>query len=226
MNRDQVIYLCDDDADVRAALSFLLRQHGMFVSTHASGAALLSEIDAAPKPLRAVFILDIRMEPMSGQDVHEQLLLRGMGSLNPVIFLSGHSDIPIAVKAMNKGAFNFVEKPYTDDALVPLLRDALELEVEWHAQGQRRSVLASLLDSLTPQQRRVMPLVSAGILNKLIADKLNLSVRAIEDHRAKLFDKLGVGSAAELATLLAEMLACGLDLSDASTSGSKEKSVD
>ena len=217
MNRDQLIYLCDDEAEVRGALSFLLRQHGLYVSAHASGPELLAEIDAAPKPLRGVFVLDVRMEPMTGPELHEQLRRRGLGERNPVIFLSGHSDIPIAVHAMSHGAFDFVEKPYTDDSLVPLILKALAQEPQWFARAQRKQALRELLEGLTRQQRRVMPMVQSGMLNKVIADRLHLSVRAVEEHRAKLFDRLGVGSAAELATLAAEMLACGLDLSEEPT---------
>jgi two-component system response regulator DctR len=214
MNTIPTIYLCDDDARVRDSLSFLLRQHELFVSAYASGPELLAAIDAMAKPVRGVFVLDVRMEPMSGPQLHEQLLVRGMGERNPVIFLSGHGDVPIVVKAMTRGAFNFVEKPYTDGTLVPLIRQALALEPEWFARVERRAGLHELYARLTPQQRRVLPMVASGMLNKVIADKLSLSVRAIEEHRAKLFDRMGVGSAAELATLLAEMRAAGLDLND------------
>ena len=103
-----------------------MRQHDLQVVTHASGPDLLAAFDGATT-LRGVFLLDVRMEPLSGLQVHDALISRGLGSRMPVLFLSGHGDIPMAVGAMAKGAFSFVEKPYADDALVQLIRNALEL---------------------------------------------------------------------------------------------------
>jgi len=204
------IFLCDDDPGVRGALSFLLKQHGFSVSAHASGQELLATIDQLPAPVRGVFVLDVRMEPMSGPDVHEQLLARGLRHRNPVIFLSGHGDIPLAVAAMERGALNFVEKPYADDTLVAQLQRALALEEEWHGSARRCDFLRYMWESLSPQQRKVALLVATGDLNKVIAAKLDLSERMIEVHRAKVFEKLGVDSAAGLATTMADMRTCGL----------------
>ena len=214
MNGEPTIFLCDDDDGVRGALSFLLRQHELRVSAHASGPELLATVDAAPKPLRGIFVLDVRMEPMSGPKVHEQLQARGLGKRNPVIFLSGHGDIPMVVGAMARGAFNFVEKPYTDDALVTLIRSALEQEATWHAEAEEVEHLRAEWKGLTPQQKRVAQLVVAGRLNKVIAGEMTLSERTVEVHRAKVFERLGVGSAAELATLLERMRSRGIDLSE------------
>jgi len=131
------VFLCDDDPDVRGALAFLLKQHGFSVSAHASGPDLLAAVDAQPAPVRGVFVLDVRMEPLSGPEVHEQLLARGLRQRNPVIFLSGHGDIPLAVAAMARGALDFVEKPYADSALVAQLQRALTLEEEWQGAARR-----------------------------------------------------------------------------------------
>lgn len=206
------IYLCDDDDSVRSALGFLLRQHDFEVNAFASGPQLLAHIEAAESRVRGVFVLDMRMEPLTGTQVHDQLIQRGLGKRNPVIFLSGHGDIPAAVEAMSKGAMNFVEKPYTDGSLVTLLHQAMEREAEWFAQAQRVEFLQSLWDSLSPQQRRVALMVADGDLNKIIADKLGLSDRMVEVHRAKAFEKLGVDSAAALATTVAAMKAAGMAL--------------
>jgi two-component system, LuxR family, response regulator DctR len=213
------IYLCDDDDGVRSALSFLLRQHDLQVSAHASGPELLARVDTSPVPVRGVFILDLRMEPMSGQVVHDQLRARGLGLRCPVIFLSGHGDIPVAVKEMQKGAFEFVEKPYTDDALVGLIQRALAKEESLWSKAERCRALGLLLASLSKQQRRIVPMVEKGELNKVMAWKLDLSERAIEVHKAKLFDKLSVRSAAEVATIVAEMRACGLVIDEGVDSG-------
>jgi two-component system response regulator DctR len=157
-------------------------------------------------------ILDVRMEPLSGLQVHEALIARGLDARMPVLFLSGHGDIPMAVGAMARGAFNFVEKPYASDDLVQLIHRALELEVQWHGRMARYDALRQLLATLSRQQVRLMPLVAAGELNKTIAWKMELSVRTVEEHRRKIFERLNVHSAAELATLLAEARSAGIDL--------------
>lgn len=210
MSADPTIYLCDDDEGVRSSIAFLLRQHDLQVVTYASGTELLAALDSASAPLRGVFVLDVRMEPLSGLQVHDALISRGLGDRMPVLFLSGHGDIPMAVGAMAKGAFSFVEKPYADDALVQLIRRALALEVQWHGRMSRIDALRQLIGGLSRQQVRLMPMVAAGELNKTIAWKMELSVRTVEEHRRKIFDRLNVHSAAELATLLAEARTAGI----------------
>ncbi len=209
---EPTIYLCDDDEGVRSSIAFLLRQHDLRVVTYASGPELLTALDAWTTPQRGIFVLDVRMEPLSGLQVHEALISRGLASRMPVLFLSGHGDIPMAVAAMAKGAVNFVEKPYADGALVQLLQRALELEVQWQARVARQDALVQLISSLSRQQVRLMPLVAAGELNKTIAWKMELSIRTVEEHRRKIFERLNVHSAAELATLLAEARAAGIDI--------------
>jgi two-component system response regulator DctR len=213
MTTQPTIYLCDDDEGVRSSIAFLLRQHDLDVVTHVSGPELLAAIDSAASPLRGIFVLDVRMEPMSGLQVHDALIARGLCSRMPVMFLSGHGDIPMAVGAMAKGAFSFVEKPYADDALVQLIGKAMELEVHWHGRMARVDALRQLIEGLSRQQLRLMPMVAAGELNKTIAWKMELSVRTVEEHRRKIFDRLNVHSAAELATLLAEARNAGISIS-------------
>jgi two-component system response regulator DctR len=209
------IYLCDDDEGVRTSLAFLLRQHDLEVTSYASGPELLAAIDAATVPLRGIFVLDVRMEPLSGLQVHEALISRGLDKRMPVLFLSGHGDIPMAVGAMARGAFSFAEKPYADEALVQLIRQALDAEVQWHGRMARVDALRQLIEGLSRQQVRLMPLVAAGELNKTIAWKMELSVRTVEEHRRKIFERLNVHSAAELATLLAEARTAGIDIAAA-----------
>ncbi len=210
----KTVYLCDDDPAVRGALSFLLRQHGMAVSAHASGPELLQALEAVPAPVRGVFVLDLRMEPMGGEEVHQALIARGLQARNPVLFLSGHGSIPMAVASVQRGAVDFLEKPYTDDSLVERLERAFALEAQWQAEARRREFLESLWADVTPQQRRVALLVAAGDLNKVIAAKLEVSERMVEVHRARVFEKLGVDSAAELATTLAAMRGMGIALEE------------
>lgn len=212
MNPQSTIFLCDDDEDVRGGLSFLLGEAGFEVRAFGSGAALLEAVAAQAQPLRAVFVLDLDMPPMDGDVVHDQLIARGHAQRSPVIFLSGRGTITRAVQAVNKGALDFVEKPHTRDALLPLLHRAVLLEAEWHQQAKRRDFLQSMWDSLTPQQRKVAVLVAEGHLNKGTASLLDVSERMVEVHRSKAFEKLGVDSPAELATTIAAMKACGIAL--------------
>jgi two-component system response regulator DctR len=194
------VHLVDDEAPVRDALSFLFMSHGLATAAYDSGPAFLAALDEAP--LAGCILLDVRMEPMSGLQVHGELKARGVRW--PVIFLTGHGDIPMAVDALHQGAFDFVEKPFSDTALVERVRRALAVAqaqlASRAAGGEREARLASLTD----REREVMLRVAAGRLNKVIADELNISVRTVEVHRARVFAKLGVRSAAEVATLLAQ----------------------
>jgi two-component system, LuxR family, response regulator DctR len=210
VSRTVSVFICDDDAGVRDSLQFLFEQHAHQVRVFADGPALLAALSVETLP-RAVILLDVRMDPLSGPQVQAQLCARGLGERYPLIFLSGHGDIPLAVAALSKGAFSFVEKPYADHALVELVDSAMLREAEWHTRAQRRAQLHGLLAGLSERQRALLPLIAAGELNKVIAAELDLAIRSIEVHRAKLFASVGVSSAAELATLVAEMRALGLD---------------
>ena len=190
-----------------ACLAFLLASRGLDVRPYASGPELLAVLDAAPRPLTGVFLLDIRMEPMSGLRVFDELAARRLR--NPVLFLSGHGDIPMAVEALKKGAFDFVEKPFGDDALVERVQRALRVDAARQAEDCADGERSARLASLSEREREVMLRVAAGRLNKVIADELGIAVRTVEVHRARVFGKLGVRSAAELATLLAARRTAG-----------------
>ena len=196
-----VVYLLDDEAAVLDAIAFMLTSRGLDVRAHASGAALLATVDATPRPLQGVFLLDIRMEPMSGLRVFDELTARRLR--NPVLFLSGHGDIPMAVDALKRGAFDFLEKPYSDNALADRVEQALAVDATMHQHDARAAERRARLASLTEREREVMQRVAAGKLNKVIADELHVSVRTVEVHRARVYAKLGVRSAAEVASLLA-----------------------
>lgn len=199
--KDRVVHLADDEAAVLDALAFLLSSRGMEVHPHASGPQLLAALDAAPRPIRGVIVLDIRMEPMSGLRVHDELVARGLR--NPVLFLSGHGDIPMAVDALKKGAFDFLEKPYSDNALADRIEQALAVAAAMHQDDALAAEREARFASLTERETEVMQRVAVGKLNKVIADELHVSVRTVEVHRARVYAKLGVRSAAEVATLLA-----------------------
>jgi len=196
-----VVYLLDDEEAVLDALSFLLTSRALDVRAFSSAAPMLAAVDAAPRPLAGVFVLDIRMEPMSGLRVFDELLARGLR--NPVLFLSGHGDIPMAVDALKHGAFDFLEKPYSDNALADRIEQAIAVDSAMHRQDARHLERQARLASLTDRESEVMRRVAAGKLNKVIADELHVSVRTVEVHRARVYAKLGVHSAAEVATWLA-----------------------
>jgi two-component system, LuxR family, response regulator DctR len=197
-----VVYLVDDEAVVRDALAFLLGSRGLLVFSFGSGPALLAHLEAASKPVRGVFLVDVRMEPMSGLILHEKLL--ELGIRNPLLFLSGHGDIPMVVEALKKGAFDFMEKPYSDNTLVDRVEQALAVEGAMLMDDARHAEKQARLASLSEREREVMTRVAAGKLNKVIGDELHIAVRTVEVHRARVFSKLGVRSAAELATWLAQ----------------------
>ncbi|MCX7741778.1 MAG: response regulator [Tepidimonas sp.] len=194
------VYLVDDEAAVREALTFLFTAHGLQTVALASGPALLQTL-ATPPQWPACIVLDVRMEPMSGLQVFEAL--QRLDGSPPVVFLSGHGDIAMAVDAIKRGAFDFVEKPFHDATLMERVHKALafSLEVAQHQRDARS--LRARLEALSPREREVMVRVAAGKLNKVIADELDIAMRTVEVHRSRVFAKLGVRSAAELATLLA-----------------------
>lgn len=195
------VYLVDDEAIVRDALAFLLGSRGLLVYGFDGGPALLAHLSAAPRPLRGVFLVDVRMEPMSGLQLHEALMAQGIR--NPLLFLSGHGDIPMVVDALKKGAFDFLEKPYSGNTLVDRIEQALAVEAAMMKDDARHAEREARLASLSEREREVMHRVAAGKLNKVVADELHIAVRTVEVHRARVFAKLGVRSAAELATWLA-----------------------
>ena len=214
------VFVVDDEPDVRNAVAFALRQSGHTVRTFADGRELLSAVDALLPDLRAIFVLDVRMEPLSGPALHDALIARGLRERTPVLFLSGQGDIPLVVAAMSNGALDFVEKPHID-RLVAMMTVAVAKEAEWFdasrhaADASRRAAFRrSLWESLSPRQKSVALRVEKGKLNKVIAHELRVGERMIEEHRRKVYEKLGVDSAAGVATTLAEMRADGLELLD------------
>jgi two-component system response regulator DctR len=151
--------------------------------------------------MRGCLVLDVRMEGMSGVELFDRLRARGWRL--PVIFLTGHGDVPLAVAALKNGAFDFVEKPFSDDDLVDRIVAAVAHDEAQRARRESEASVAARLAGLTPRERQVMERVLTGDFNKTIADALGIAVRTVEVHRARIFEKMGVRSAVELSQLLA-----------------------
>jgi two-component system response regulator DctR len=200
---DATVYVVDDDADVRDGLSWLLRSRRLFNEVYDSAEAFEQHWPGVPNQ-PSCLLLDMRMSGMSGLALFERLRQRGSLGWMPVIFLTGHADVATAVDTVKRGAFDFCEKPFSDNALVDRIEQALCQSQEVLAQLRRRSEVANKLAELTERERSVLDLVVEGLPNKLIADQLSISVRTVEVHRARVFDKMAVKSAVELANLIRE----------------------
>ncbi|MDD2664215.1 MAG: response regulator [Dechloromonas sp.] len=190
-------HLVDDDEAIRDALAWLLKSRGLPCATYDSAEAFL---DAWTPQTSGCIVLDMRMSGMSGLDCFDRLLERG--STLPVIFLTGHGDVPLAVATLKKGAFDFFEKPFNDNDLVTRIGEALALDASQRTASATVDSVNARLASLTSRERQIMDLVLTGKFNKVIADELNISMRTVEVHRANLFDKMQVKTAVELANLL------------------------
>jgi two-component system, LuxR family, response regulator DctR len=205
------VYLVDDEDVLRDALAWLLRSRRLLSEGYASAEAFEAWIDqrriASPLDLRdpSCLLLDVRMPGMSGLALFDRLIERGLVEVLPVIFLTGHADVPTAVAAVKRGAFDFVEKPFSDNALVDRVEQALARSAEVLARLRNVQAIERRLAELTDRERDVMRLVVEGRPNKLIADELDISVRTVEVHRARVFEKMDVKSAVELANLLREL---------------------
>jgi two-component system response regulator DctR len=197
------VYIVDDDASVREALAWLLRSRRLSSETFDSAEAFDERITAISRVREpSCVLLDVRMAGLSGLAMFEKLIAYGMLPTLPVIFLTGHADVPTAVDAVKRGAFDFCEKPFSDNALVDRIEQALAQSAERLAQQNQATGLQARLEGLTERERDVMRLVVGGLPNKLVADQLEISVRTVEVHRARVFDKMGVKSAVELANLM------------------------
>jgi two-component system, LuxR family, response regulator DctR len=201
-----MVYLVDDEAVLRDALAWLLRTRRLLSESFDSAEAFLAMLQAqraGPWPTSpSCLLLDVRMPGMSGLALFDLLVERGLTQALPVIFLTGHGDVPTAVAAVKRGAFDFVEKPFSDNALVDRIEQALTASRAHLESARSRDLVAQALAELTEREREVMRLVIDGKPNKLVADALGISVRTVEVHRARVFDKMGVRSAVELANLL------------------------
>jgi two-component system response regulator DctR len=198
-----IVYIVDDDASVREALAWLLRSRGLLSESFAAAESFDALLDKGGLPAQpCCLLLDVRMPGMSGLALFDKIAARGFADAMPVIFLTGHADVPTAVDMVKRGAFDFCEKPFSDNALVDRIEQALAKSRQVLAERRARGAVQARLAELTERERDVMRLVVEGLPNKLIADQLDISVRTVEVHRARVFDKMDVKSAVELANLL------------------------
>jgi two-component system response regulator DctR len=197
------VFIVDDDASVREALAWLLRSRHLLGEGYAGAEEFDAMLQAGWTPTQpCCLLLDVRMPGMSGLALFDKLVERGLVEVMPVIFLSGHADVPTAVTMVKRGAFDFCEKPFSDNALVDRVEQAIQRSQEVLAARLEQTLLQARLTELTERERDVMRLVVEGLPNKLIADQLDISVRTVEVHRARVFDKMEVKSAVELANTL------------------------
>jgi two-component system response regulator FixJ len=190
------IYVVDDDDGMRRALDTLLSTVGYKTAVFSRPSEFLSQF----KPeAHSCLVLDIRMPEMSGLEVQQQLNRRG--SMLPVIFITGHGDVPMAVQAMKEGAFEFIQKPFRDQDLLDRINHALRQDADNRTNAARRSEVQHRVESLTPREKQVMNFIVDGSANKVIAIDLGLSERTVEIHRAKVMEKMGARSVAHLVKL-------------------------
>lgn len=183
------IYIVDDNPAVRDAIRFLVKQVGLTPKIFSSAQEFL---DYFTIDMRGCLVLDIRMPGMSGLDLQEQLIL--LGAHIPIIIITGHGDVPITVRAMKSGAFEFLQKPFNDQVMLDTIQAALnQYDAIWEEDDKRNDASKSL-KVLTKREREVLELLKNGKSNKLIARELSLSVRTIEGYRANITDKLGAKS--------------------------------
>lgn len=191
--RKPTVYIVDDDDGMRRALSVLMTTVGFEPTAFAKPDEFLAKYD----PNRpSCVVLDVRMPGMSGLEVQQHL--NRSGAMLPVILVTGHGDIPMAVQAMKDGAFDFLQKPFRDQDLLDRINGALKLDAENRANVLKHADLKQRSESLTPREREVMALVVDGKANKVIAIDLGLSERTVEIHRANVMEKMGARSVAHL----------------------------
>jgi FixJ family two-component response regulator len=194
-----MVFVVDDDAAVRDSLHLLTRSVGLDAETFETAQAFL---DAYTSPRWGCLVLDVRMPGISGLELQEQLVARGMTL--PIVFLTAHGDIPMAVQALKAGAVDFIQKPFRDQELLDKIHEAIAVHGRLLSKLQSRHVILERLGTLTPREREVMELVVAGKANKVIALDLGISRRTVEIHRARVMEKMQAESLSELVQLVLE----------------------
>ena len=192
-----IVFVVDDDPSIRESLSLLLSSAGYSVKTFASAKEFLESERGTPGP--ACLVLDVKMPGLSGLDLQKELMSRNI--IIPIIFITGHGDIPMSVQAMKKGAVDFLPKPFDDGDLLEAVEQALLRDSQTHADLDEQKHILQRMDSLTPREHEVLTYLITGMLNKQIAFELNISERTVKAHRKQVFDKMGVKSIAELVRL-------------------------
>ncbi|AEE23112.1 MAG: DNA-binding response regulator [Alteromonadaceae bacterium] len=198
---EQVVHIIDDDEAVLDSLSMLLDSVDIKNAIYPNAQSFLSAHEGnSIQQLSGCIVLDIRMPGMSGMECQQRL--EALKCPLPIIFITGHGDVPMAVEAMKKGAIEFIQKPFREQELLDCIHHALTLNKTAQKRASHSLDVAQRCESLTAREKEVMERVVAGLLNKTIANELNLSQRTIEIHRANMMEKMRVKSLAELMTLL------------------------
>lgn len=187
------VFVVDDDQAMRNSLKWLIESVGVLVESFASADDFLANYQAGRS---GCLVLDVRMPGMSGLELLEHLARNSVKI--PAVIITGHGDVPMAVRAMKSGAVDFIEKPFNDEALLDAIRRALAFEEEQRSHYSEHRQLQERLAHLTPREREVMDMVTAGKSNKEIANALGVSAKTIEAHRARVMEKMQAGSLAEL----------------------------
>lgn len=193
MSPEALVHVVDDDAAVRDSLRWLMDSVGLPVVTYASGEALL-EVITPEQP--GCVVIDLRMPGMSGLDVHQRLTERGCEL--PVILISGHGDVPVAVRALKSGVADFIEKPFSDQELLDCVHQAMRRDAENRRRMLHFDELLSHYRTLTPRELDVLRLVVDGLPNKAISATLGISLKTVETHRSRVMEKMAAGSISEL----------------------------
>jgi len=192
---EPTVHVVDDDEAVRDSLAFLLESSGLQARTYESALAFLAEADPAP----GCIVTDVRMPQMSGLELAQRL--KAEGSRHPVIVITGHADVPLAVQAMKAGVSDFIEKPFDDEVLLSAIQEALSRGALEGRREAERAAAAEKLATLSGREREVLDGLVAGNANKVIAFDLGISPRTVEVYRANLMTKLGAGSLSDLVKL-------------------------
>ena len=193
------VFVVDDDDAVRTSLKLLLKSVGQPAEAYASAQEFLDAFDPE-RP--GCLVLDIRMPGMSGLELQGKL--NEMHAMTPIVFITGHGDVPMAVEAMQNGAVDFIQKPFRDQDLLDRINQALEKDKENRAGLLARDEIRRRIDTLTPREREVLDLVTQGKANKVVAGDLNVSQRTVEIHRARVMEKMGASSLAHLVRMVLE----------------------
>ncbi|MBK8288634.1 MAG: response regulator transcription factor [Pseudomonadales bacterium] len=197
LNQEATVFVVDDDDAVRESLAFLMKSIGLKAESFPSAQDFLNSYN----PARAgCLVLDIRMPGMSGLELQDKLIQ--MGSILPIIFITGHGDVPMAVKAIKAGAADFVQKPFRDQELIDRIREVLEEDSHARAEKLQRTEILRRMETLTEREREVMGQVVDGKANKVVAIDLNVSQRTVEIHRANVMEKMKARSLAQLVRLV------------------------
>jgi two-component system, LuxR family, response regulator FixJ len=192
-NSDIKVHVIDDDEAVRDSISMLLDTVGL---THALYPSAKAFLEALRPDLSGCLVVDIRMPGMSGLELQEELNARGVGL--PIIFITGHGDVPMAVEAMRRGALDFIRKPFREQDLLDRMNEALDAEAAGRAARRARSELKDRFETLSPREREVFDRVADGQANKVIAIELGISERTVEIHRAQVMKKMASRTLAQL----------------------------